>query len=196
MNIQLSNVKFLLIPTLFFFIFSCKTQEKKVEHKLKKCVNQAVNYKLMEHLGKKDFDFYNFMKDVENQLLTKKILKDISQQSYLELFKKINAGLVSNIRNDIIKKSDSIGLAIDLFYINDAVFSQCPYKVTKNLINKKDFQIYKEGIKMSEMMQKGFDNFESIKAIIKSVNQKHFANIIYRAPVIYLAIINLKRNHH
>ena len=176
---------------LVFLLFSCNAQEKLVENKLKKCVNKSVNHNLKYSLGKGDFDFYIFMKEIENHLIEKRLLKNVSQTSYLELFKRIKKERLFDTKKEIIKLSDSIGLAINMFFINNAVFNECPYDVTKDLPNKKEHQIYKEGLKMSKLLNTGYEDLNNIKDVVLSIDEKHFNNIIYRVPIIYLVILNL-----
>lgn len=183
--------KIFIILIFVFILFSCDAQERVIENKLRKCVNKSVNHNLQLSLGKNDFDFYIFMKEIESYLIDKGLLKDLSQSSYLELFQRIKKEKLIDTKEYIIKLSDSIGLEVDLYRINNAVFNECPYEVTKELPNKEEHQIYKEGLKMSKLLNTGYEDLNNIKDVVLSIDKRHFNNIIYRAPIIYLVILNL-----
>ena len=176
------------------FVNSCKSQDINIENDVKKCINTSVNHDLKMINGKDHFEFYKVMNKIEQKLINLGYLKDKSQKSYFNLFNKLikNKKVLNKDYKSIIKIADDYGLEADSFIINDAIFAQCPYKTVKKYNLKKNYPLYKQGFATNKMFNNGYYVIKNIKDVLYSIDKEQFKKDVYRAPIVYLVLINLK----
>ncbi len=186
----------LFVFIIFCFISSsCRSQSSNMtEVGLKKCINESVNNNTKEIFGKNHFDFYDFMLEIENIMIANKMLGNRSREGYLDLFENIN-----KINNDdykweyqeFVRLMDDKGFGYNHFVIQDAIFNQCPYKVSVDDKSGEGKFIYAQGTILNKLMKQGYDNRKLLRKLIHSMDERNFDKIVYRAPVIFLVMINL-----
>ena len=189
---------FFLLLLLFSFTISCKGQDTSIETDLKACINEKVNNHNKESYGKEPFDFYEFIIKIENELIHEKLLNDNKKDEYLALLKKISKTedpKYEKIRKKLIKISDEYGFGFNLFTINDAIFNQCIYKVSKD-VKEEEKLIYKLGTIFYELTNKNYFDEELIEELFKNFNENIFKKDVYRAPIILLVMINLDNQYN
>lgn len=180
---KMIKTKFLILLLILINI-SCSDQEKEIEEELQNCVNQE-----LKDLRPESKNFYGIMMEMEEKMMEKSILKDNDRKNYHDLFDRMATGSerIEEFYNENIEYLDQ-NFPFYLFLANDIIFNQCPYKVSSQ---KKEQQIYKQGELQNKVMESGFDNLELNKRLIKNVEESDFQKNVYRAPVIYLALINM-----
>lgn len=189
--------KILMLISLICLISSCQPSKKSIERNLKKCVNKVVNDDIKAYYGKKPFDFYSFTLGYEKALLQNKFLKDTSKKAYKSLLNDIidynlnDLKKLSEIQNSMINE---FGFGLNQYKINEGVFSKCFYEVsykTKDGVGK---EIYDQGKIYNKILINGFDNMKLIEEAFINIEDENFDNIIYKAPILLLVMINVK-NH-
>ncbi|WP_339609460.1 hypothetical protein [uncultured Planktosalinus sp.] len=188
---------------LFIFIAfsSCQSQNNNIiEEKLKKCVNEVVNATIvdLESYDKNPFDFYDFILDIEQKMLDSKMLQENNKNSYLNVFKNIQSETIDFNKEytNIIEMIEDKGFDFNSYRINDGVFNQCPHKVSVDTKEREGKLIYKQGAILNKMMEQGYNNKTLLSDLMEVTNEKEFGQIIYRAPVILLVMINLDNKYN
>ncbi len=190
------------ISLLIFIVFSfCQSQNNNIiEEKLKECVNEVVNVANgdLESSDKNPFDFYDFVLEIEQKMLGSKMLKESNKHSYLNLFRSIQSETIDFNKEytDIINMTEDKGFDFNLYYINEGIFNQCPYKVSVDTKDNQGKLIYRQGSILNRMMEQGYDNEVLLSDLMEVTNEKEFDKIIYRAPIILLVMINLDNKYN
>ena len=174
---------------LMFFILcslSCKSQENKLENKLRECVNSRVNNEIYKkRKSSEKIDYYLIINDLETHFINENIFREISKKEFL-----IGINKIINGKIDKQKLNDEVLRIIDGYNFNGAYFSStllqyCPHQI---LNNKEDMT--KSFISQLDAIDKlyAFDpyNQEYINELVNTVDEKDFKNIIYRAPIIVI----------
>lgn len=189
------------ISLLIFIAFSsCQSQNNNIiEEKLKECVNEVVNATNGDlSYDKSPFDFYDFMLEVEQKMMAYKMIKMGDKESYINLFKNIQSETFDFNKEytSIIKMTEDKGFDFNLYYINEGIFNQCPYKVSADTKDSEGKLIYSQGSILNRMMEQGYDNEALLSDLMEVTNEKEFGKIIYRAPIILLVMINLDNKYN
>ena len=177
------KTKFLILLLILINI-SCSGQENEIEEELQNCVIQE-----LKDLRPESTNFYGIMIEMEKRMIEKGILKDNDRKDYQNMFDSMAKGSerIEEFYNENIEYLDQ-NFPFYLFLANDIIFNQCPFKVSSQT---KEQKIYKQGELQNKVMESGFDNLELNKRLIKNVEEPDFRKSVYRAPVIYLALINM-----
>lgn len=188
------KIPYIFYLVFFLFFLSCEAQNKNsIETDIRDCVNKVVNERIIEIYGTNSIDFYDTMRDIEYQLLKLKLLNDISKESYLELFSKIqyeNKETYTDFYNQTIRLLNDKRLDFTNFALIDAIFSICPYEVLIKVNNYENTEYYKYAVILNEMT-KGLNKQEAIKNLMNIINENEFKKLDYRASIILLIIINM-----
>ncbi|MBL4605999.1 MAG: hypothetical protein JKY02_10160 [Flavobacteriaceae bacterium] len=185
--------KYLFLVLIFF---SCKTQNKIINKELKNCINSAYNNNVKNMYNSNlNLSFYSLMSSVEKILISNKTIKNSGKQSYISFFTKIK-------EEKEIGKHEKVFHEIEKLLINEkfdmtfsnlyAVFQSCPYKIITEEKNDANSTLVNQYKVFSQMEAKGNDNLKLISELLNVTEKKYFEDILYRAPVILLAIINLE----
>lgn len=178
----------------FLFALSCEAQNKQsIEIDIRDCVNKVINDRIKKIYGANPIDFYDTMKDVEYQLLKFKLINDISKESYLELFSKIQSENKETYTDFYIKTIELLNdrrLDFTNYALIDAIFSICPYELLIKIKNYESTEYYNYAVILNEMT-KGLNNQEAIKNLMNFINENDFKQLDYRASIILLIIINM-----
>ena len=187
----------------FIFLFcllSCTGQEdEKIEKELKKCVNEEINKNLQLADDLKSINFYDLMLEIERVLLKEEVLINSSKTEYYNLFDNIKESKGERLKityNKIFALCKDIGFDFELFIIIDTIFTKCPYETS---IDYKDTQgklMYTQAILLNQLISEGYENHIIIKDLIDIIEEEKFNKIIYRAPIIFLTLINLDRKYN
>ena len=187
-KMKLKKNNFLLLLLLFSFTMSCKEQETSTETALKACINEKVNTHNKEFFGKEPFDFYKFIIKIENELIEGKLLTNTKMDSYLDLLNKISKSenpKFKDARKKLIKISDEYGFGFNLFTMNDAIFNQCIYKVSKDVKEEEEGRlIYKLGSIFYALTNENYFDEELIEELFKNLSENIFKKDVYRAPAL------------
>jgi hypothetical protein len=183
------KTKFLILLIILINI-ACSDQEKEIEEELQNCVNQQ-----LKDLRPESTNFYGLMIEMEKRMIEKGILKNNNRKDYQDLFDSMASGS-ERIEEFYIKNIEYLdqNFPFYLFLANDIIFNQCPYKVSSQ---SKELQIYKQGELQNRVMESGFNDLELNKRLIGNLEESDFQKNVYRAPIIYLILINmdLKYDH-
>ena len=189
MNIKKTIIA-LLITTLTY------GQECEKEKQLMECVNEAINKTAAESYGKNPFDSYTFFKEIEKKLLTN-VNKEEYQKLFLSLIKKEKRKHRKQYR-ELKKLCDDVGFDFNLYSVSSSILTKCPYEVffTKNQTTHKF--MYKHILLLNKLEANGYNDINLLNSLINNIDEDSFSKIVYRAPIILLAIINLdlKYNPH
>ena len=182
---------------LMFGILSCKIQNNKVELELEKCVVQSVNAHIKNGNGKLSFDFYDFILQIEDILIENGLLQNTKRSEYSQLLTSLNNyNDYNKIYKKIMKKVDNSGFGFNLFLVNDAIFNQCPYKVSVDEKEGEGKLVFNQGKILNQIMEQGYDDNNLQKKLLDNIDDESFRKIVYRAPVILLIMINLDRQYN
>lgn len=188
------KISYIFYLVSFLFALSCEAQNKQsIEIDIRDCVNKVINDRIKKIYGANPIDFYDTMKDVEYQLLKFKLINDISKESYLELFSKIQSENKETYTDFYIKTIELLNdrrLDFTNFALIDAIFSICPYEVLIKIKNYESTEYYNYAVILNEMT-KGLNNQEAIKNLMNFINENDFKQLDYRASIILLIIINM-----
>lgn len=188
------KISYIFYLVSFLFALSCEAQNKQsIEIDIRDCVNIVINDRIKKIYGANPIDFYDTMKDVEYQLLKFKLINDISKESYLELFSKIQSENKETYTDFYIKTKELLNdrrLDFTNFALIDAIFSICPYEVLIKIKNYESTEYYNYAVILNEMT-KGLNNQEAIKNLMNFINENDFKQLDYRASIILLIIINM-----
>ena|SRR5690554_2559426 len=188
------KISYIFYLVSFLFALSCEAQNKQsIEIDIRDCVNKVINDRIKKIYGANPIDFYDTMKDVEYQLLKFKLINDISKESYLELFSKIQSENKETYTDFYIKTIELLNdrrLDFTNFALIDAIFSICPYEVLIKIKNYESMEYYNYAVILNEMT-KGLNNQEAIKNLMNFINENDFKQLDYRASIILLIIINM-----
>ena len=178
------KTKFLILLVILFNI-SCSDQENQIEEELQNCIKQE-----LKDLRPESKDFYKIMIEMEERMMEEGLLKDKKRKDYQNMFETIATGSerIEDFYNDNIDYLDN-NFPFYLFLASDIILNQCPYKAVSSL--NEEQQIYKQGVIQNRIMESGFDNLELNKKLIRNVEESDFQKNVYRAPVIYLTLINM-----
>ncbi|QTY27601.1 hypothetical protein [Flavobacterium sp. CS20] len=83
------------------------------------------------------------------------------------------------------------GFDFNLYIINNAVFSKCPYDVLTKIEEYKNDPYYKYAVLLNRVMNHGYNNQEAIRELIELTNETEYTKPHYRAPIILLVVINI-----
>lgn len=173
---------------------SCKSNYTPTEQAVMKCVNDIVNRDIMEAYGKPTFDFYEHMLEVEQLLLEEKVIDTSTKVSYLNLLQNLKEKTNATIYNKILKLTRSRGFDFYVFITTNAIFVNCPYEVSKN--SEEGGELFYDLAKaFSHLYSDGYNEEKAVKKIFDIINLDNFNDIIYRAPIITLVIINMQNNY-
>ncbi|MCX2839926.1 hypothetical protein OQ279_17505 [Salinimicrobium sp. MT39] len=185
----------LLLPIAIATVsISCNGQNSTPELALRDCINEKVNHNIKEYTGKPEFDFFEFSLEAEKILLTNGLIANNRKEEYLKLLKSIDSLSSENgikAYNQLQALTDKYGFNYNLFVIVDGVLNQCPYKVYKSQQLKEDHLIYRQGKLVKELMDNGYYQEDQIEELFKEIDQKDFKNEVYKAPIIYLVLMNM-----
>lgn len=181
---------------IFFcqFLTSCEAQKNTVEIDLKICVNEKVNTHIKEFYGKEPFDFYEFIIEIETKLKKDKLIVNNKKENYLSLINSIVA--TSDINNYKIFYDWQNKLIEDYGFkpfSTLSIFNICPAQIVDDNnegIRERDL-IYNQGVVLNKLMANGFNDKQLIHELLEIIPDKEFNKIVYRAPVILLAMINI-----
>ncbi|WGK64965.1 hypothetical protein [Croceiramulus getboli] len=177
----------LLLPLIIFL--SC--QERKLDKKIESCVVNGV-----KSWERGNIEFYEFAKKIENAMMNAQLLKGKGKQDYTVLFNSIGAESTPTRQfyNEHIETFHA-DFPVDLFFINNLVFNQCPYEVYSK--NKEENEILKRiGLLQLEAMDNGFEDIQQSQKILEEYTTSDFDKIGFRAPIIYLALLNMDRKYN
>lgn len=175
---------------MILFFLSCSTQDKKVEMELMNSVNEAYSASVESFYGiKNEVSFYDLMLEVEKVLIDDKLLKNTKKNSFIDFFSKLKESdkkLALEKINKLLEESK-----FEMNYNNlYSIFQLCPYKLlvkNKNI----DSDLLEQHQIFGEMELKGNDDLILLHKVIETTEDKNFKKIVYRAPIILLAVINM-----
>lgn len=180
--------KYILIILISFL--SCSKQDKKTEIELMNCINNQYSDSIENFYGTKNkTSFYDLMLEVEEVLVKNELLRNTKKKSFLDFFSKLkdnNKKLALEKINKLLKESK-----FDMNYSNlYSIFQSCPYKIFQ-LNKNSDSILVKQYEVFSKMEIEGNDNLNLLHKLIDVTEDKSFNKIVYRAPIILLAVINM-----
>ncbi len=184
----------LILLIIFLTTTSCEKKGDEAKILLRECVNGRLNETVVTTRGGGSFDFYRFSEDLENVLLENSIIDSKHKDSYEKMLIDLDmtrypAG--ETAIKQIEKLIEENRFDFTSFMVRDNIFNQCPFEVYSQLGLEKDHIIYQELKSLKPLMDQGYYDHELISELFQDIPEKEFQNIIYRAPIIYLATINL-----
>ena len=186
--------KLILITTIAIVPTACNGQSSKAESALRDCINEQVNHNIQESTGKTEFDFFEFLLKAENILMANGLIDSNRKEEYLEFLKGIDTLSAKNglkAYNQLQELTDNHGFDYRLFIIADGVLNQCPYKVLKSHQLTEDHLIYRQLKIIKELMDNGYYKEDLVEKLFREIDQDEFENVLYKAPVIYLILMNM-----
>lgn len=186
------------ILIIFIFLFSCKSQDKVVETKLKKCVNKLINQDFESFYKKKsNIDFYFITYNIEQILLNDNFLDNPIKESYIKLITKLlQDEKTSKFESLYIKLTNEFDKIIigfeDSTYYPIYLYEKCPKEIIITERNKINSTLYRQFETGSYLLSYGHRDEKLIKKFIKETKESDFEKISYRAPIIILVYLNLK----
>lgn len=195
------KIIFLFILSFSTLICSCKNLNSPEEKKLTLCVNENVSKDIKMRNGNNPFDFYELMHDLEKQMLESRVLLKNDRDGYDLALRNILIDTSDNsypLYQSIVRKSDNVGFDFNLYIVSSSILTKCPYEVffTKNQTSHKF--MYKHILLLNKLEANGYNDINLLNSLINNIDEDSFSKIVYRAPIILLAIINLdlKYNPH
>jgi hypothetical protein len=193
----MKTLNYLLFLNILLLTFSCKCQNYiREENALKVCVNDAVNRDIKLRNGKEPFDFYNLIENFENEMIKGKYLKNVNKKKYKKLFLDISSNNYRNLYDKLNKLSDSIGFDYNSYSITQSILTKCPYEVFFRDEKTEHNFIKNQIIIINRLEAQGYNNQELLKQLVENIDNKSFKKIIYRAPLILIALINLDMQYN
>ncbi|WP_373060299.1 hypothetical protein [Zunongwangia sp. H14] len=181
--------RYLIILLSIFFSLSVQGQITQPENDLENCVSKSTESSYYESVG-----FYQMMQEMEDRMIKDGLIKNRKKEEYLKLFEKLSK------TNDSLKFKEYFNrnfeymeqkFSFNLFTVNSAVFNQCPYKISSSIENKNEELVYQTGKRLYQIMESGFLDLKLIKNLVKFYSEQDFSKKVYRAPITYLALINI-----
>jgi len=178
---------------IFFILYSCNSQNNKLEKKMVVCVNKSISKNASDIYGEIEIDFYNLMGEVEKILINEKFIKSPDQNNYRKLLKQITS---NSIEVESIYKKINLFLESNKFDYNDfinisIVFRKCINKAIVNKANHEDSTFSKQSRIFSHLEIQGFNDYSILDKLIFETKKDDFDKIVYRSPIILLTIINM-----
>ena len=189
----MKKTNFLILSV--FAVFSCNSQNNAVEDSLKECINQRINEDITEAYGKEPFDFYDFVLNVEQELLKSGLLENADKNNYFNLLKSIPPAdkeyeKMFHLQNRIM---DDFGF---FPFSTETIFNQCPYQVSADKKYGDGALIYNQAAILFKMMESGYDDENLLNKLKDTIDEENFEKVVYRAPIILLVMIELDKHYN
>lgn len=190
-----------IIKYLFFVFWiicysSCKMQNNTVDEiALKDCVNSGLSKDIQLRNGKSPSDFYNLITQIEYEFISEKFISNnqkIEYQLFLENIINSNDKIkVKKLHEKLLNLSQSVGFDYNLYSVIQSILIKCPYEIFfKNDKTNHEF-IKNQLIITNKLEATGYNDLKLLKKLVDNIDDNSFNKIVYRAPVILLAMINI-----
>ncbi|MCV6630234.1 MAG: hypothetical protein OIF50_10275 [Flavobacteriaceae bacterium] len=178
-----------IVLVIILLSSSCHSQQV-VEEKIKECVKEVMN----DGNFLNSFDFYELMEDCENAFIETGILSNATKEAYSSLFEQIKAesrkDLLETI-NAILSIEDKSGFYFSVYEYHVNLFYRCPYYALVTEKNEIDSTLYWQIEFLKRIMDSSYLDTSLTKQLLSVTRNEDFSKMVYRAPIILLAIINL-----
>lgn len=122
------------------FIFASCSQDKSLQNELRLCINTVVNEYTRGNYGKNSIDFNNLMMEIEHKLSTSTLIDNNKRKNYKQLFAEIieeKNDLHEKFYTEAVSLMDKKGYDFNLYVINNAICTKCPYEILIKMDNYK-----------------------------------------------------------
>ncbi len=188
-------IKYCILFLLSGLLITCNSS--KIENKLRTCVNQEIieTYGIIDE----EFDYYNFISEVEEAIIDLGIVSSISSESYIMLIKEISKNsdtLKFEKLNNKIKQLYSQYHMFNAFNELYCVCVDCPFKIVvqeKSDINSSLLFQVQYG---NQLEKKDFFDKNIIIEQIENIEYNNdFDKIEYRVPIDLYIMHELERKY-